>query len=608
MDIEQKVFLRHLMKKPGYWAPFSALAGRSALGKINQKFFDGKYGSFIRYPKTIKDYVLNVDWPSHAGKSWCSSLPPIGWTQGNGPLLEEIEIPLAQSFFRLENGRLNWQANFKDIEDVFSLHRFGWLLRWLAAGPPEAGLKTADSLALEWASNHKGPSGMDAYSISERVVNWLTYFSATRAGERLSQLEADILGRSIARQIKKLAFSLEYKGEHTNNHILNNARALYIAGRLAGMEQAAELGRMIFVDQTRRMIDPEGFLREASSHYQFLLTRTYMETAAIAGMTGDEAFATIMRSISNTMLAACNDLFSEKNGNIFPVIGDVSPDFPKNWFLPGRECGWSSIWKDEARLFKGKKSREAKNILDGGGWIVLRKGDWSVYARKLGKGSPYPGTHGHSDFGSFSIYHGKQPIFIDCGRVAYTDDSWSHYGVSPGAHNTLTINGMEPVPVAKGILRHYMEVASIKFDTTVFEDEHNIKIRWSSNGFSRFGEQILWERCLSCVGNIVVIEDSLTSEGKPKKMLEIRFHLHPSITPVRNDKRMDLMGTDKEKFSFCVDKDGEEMIPEIRGGKANPDDGGWWFPDYGKKESCATLVNKILIEEQAKIQYRLEHT
>ena len=72
----------------------------------------------------------------------------------------------------------------------------------------------------------------------------------------------------------------EYHGDlNTNNHILNNARALILAGSFLDSQCLFDAGCWIFTNQFDKHINSDGVLREGSSHYQYVVTRWVVDIA-----------------------------------------------------------------------------------------------------------------------------------------------------------------------------------------------------------------------------------------------------------------------------------------------------------------------------------------
>ena len=112
------------------------------------------------------------------------------------------------------------------------------------------------------------------------------------ARTRISVLKKElrIIEKSLIEHLFYISYHLEFFSGRAQNHILNNARALYLGGQLMGLPEVAQVGRILFKSQTDKLIGLDGFLLEGSSHYQLLLTRTYTEIWWCARVTEDLEF------------------------------------------------------------------------------------------------------------------------------------------------------------------------------------------------------------------------------------------------------------------------------------------------------------------------------
>ena len=102
--------------------------------------------------------------------------------------------------------------------------------------------------------------------MSERLSHTVLFYSSTN-------LKLPLSNYNIFDQMAyNLVNSLEYH-HMTFNHILNNARAIILWGELSHNLKLIELGHNIIINELPKLITEDGFLREGSSHYQFIVTR-----------------------------------------------------------------------------------------------------------------------------------------------------------------------------------------------------------------------------------------------------------------------------------------------------------------------------------------------
>lgn len=330
-----------------------------------------------------------------------------------------------------------------DVEVHNAAHRFHWPLVQLSKGINAEKLSSIYKKVAEWNQCHQAPNSdtpWQPYNISERICNWIVLW---QAGQRILRPDAEfvaMLSAAILKHLFVLANRLEYPASDLiNNHILNNGRALYIGGQFLNRTEFSELGKAIIQKHTFEMFDKTGFLREGSSHYQLLLTRTYMEMYLVAKESRDDLFSEWLGQVIQRIQSAALHLAPMKLYKMadYPRIGDISPDIPFDWYDPGvenTETGWNAIWR-------AKESIPVHEINTLVGWLKLETYDWCVITFSHPDYNCYPIGHGHNDFGSFQLYKKGMPILIDIGRLSYMATHEADLnGFDACAHNCVLLN------------------------------------------------------------------------------------------------------------------------------------------------------------------------
>ncbi len=326
-----------------------------------------------------------------------------------------------------------FRQTFSDTETLLALHRFAWLPLGKNIDPA-----WVQALWTAWRGQFGKPSDgwpWHPYTAAERVINILDY--AAKAGlpspvdETINVLAAH--GPAIAER-------LEYFGDHhTSNHLSNNGRGLYRLGLELGLERAADMGRLILVNEAERIFSDSGILREGSSHYHLLLCRNYVD-AWRAARNHQDAGEAQLRNMAFRALAVITGL---RLGGGMPLVGDISPDCPPDFL-----AGWldEAIRQDFPDLSQSRPSQEA---LRDDGWLRADFGPWSGLWHCAPGGWSFMPGHGHQDCGGFELHYGDQPVFIDPGRGAYGDSGDAALYRSGQVHNTLLVDGNYPYPANK---------------------------------------------------------------------------------------------------------------------------------------------------------------
>lgn len=335
-----------------------------------------------------------------------------------------------------------------DLETRLGLHRFAWVPLMATGDDPGW---VAD-LWSQWMERHGDDAFGDwpwhPYTAAERAINILTF--AARHGLPGST------GRSLvvlSRHAEAIVKGLEWFGDHhTSNHCFNNGRGLYLLGAALGLDGSLAAGRAIVTHEARRIFAASGVLREASTHYHLLLTRSLASlwlTARRHGLAQDQAL------FHDYLVRAMAVLPHFRLAGGMPLMGDISPDCPPSHLaglLPGGDLdsGWSALLPEDERRALGQVRDGAEPVagacLAANGWMRGEFGSWSgLWHAEPSGWSPMPG-HGHQDCGAPELHFDGQPLFIDPGRGSYALAGEADPFVAAGSHGGLTVDGENPYP------------------------------------------------------------------------------------------------------------------------------------------------------------------
>ena len=215
-----------------------------------------------------------------------------------------------------------------DPEDRHSFHRLYWAARYARArAHGHTGCGVALRNELQYWLDHQNEFGKEAkaaYTVAERIASlaevafWLKRESDTAM--------LSLLQEQVARDAQYLARNVEH-GLGVHNHLLNDARGLSAAARLAGDSPESSALRVFAFELWDRyfpaLLLPDGALREQSSHYHLLLCRTALEY----WLASQEAQHSLPQGLEQKLLAMF-DLANElvRSDGSMPRFGDNSPD------------------------------------------------------------------------------------------------------------------------------------------------------------------------------------------------------------------------------------------------------------------------------------------
>ncbi|MFZ5875381.1 MAG: heparinase II/III family protein [Nitrospirota bacterium] len=497
------------------------------------------------------------------------------------------------------SGDRGWFGEFPDEEITLSLHRWSWLLRGVTDDPVAMSGDQGLALMRSWIRQclDAPDFAADAYSTGERIVNGSLFLLLASEQEMPSDLTA-----AFKRMGRQVAENLEYhRSGQTGNHAFNNARALLFAGLVAKLPGAVDLAIAISKERLPKLVTSDGFLREGSSHYQFLFTRWVLEMLWIATREGHEAFVQLLTPYAGLLVQRCWFFLiqGETDGRWrIPLIGDVSPDFPPDWLL---SLPWSTLacgihrpdklpqpppqrgWKDLFGAVEGYGTSAPDEVssFPESGWFRITHRPWTVFVRAQSHRGGSEASHSHHDLGSFELFCDGAKILADGGRLDYTCSPLSLYGKSALSHNTLLIDGLGPTCDGPSWLAD--RYRAVQVDTEVIQSGESRCITIKHDGFMRFaGDPIFHQRRIRLTRDGCWIEDWL--DGKGSHRLQTRFHFAPDIELYRVPDHGWKLGDSGLRFLPALLADVVEQS-----GQFSQPFGGVFFPTYGGQDNSKTL-------------------
>lgn len=389
-----------------------------------------------------------------------------------------------------------------DPEAYFAQHR--WVDCVGALGGDSARVEAVVRQALDWIASAplRADRAWEPYSTSERVVNLAVLLAARPV--TLTPAEHTTVCTFVTDSLQWIDARLEFYGSgRTNNHILNNARALVVGGVVVGCAQAAARGLRLFEVMIPELFGPDGCLRERSSHYQVIVTQWLLDARhfARAAALDDEGRRHLGRLDAAATTAAAATAWLRDAGRGRDLhIGDISPDMTPAWSNARLGCLYPDAGAPAPRVSR----------LDD--WIAVDAHGQSIVACLPAASHPdLRPTHGHQDLGAFVWLIGDTPVLVDTGRSHYTDSPATRVQLGPDGHNSLVINGF--APIAASVLTSGRWCPEPYAHATVSADVLPAGFVLRHDGFARVTGVGAHQRHVTVTDDALTVEDQIDGTG-----------------------------------------------------------------------------------------------
>lgn len=433
-----------------------------------------------------------------------------------------------------------WVKNpdFKEHEFKLALHRFQFIPELMVKGINTEVVKFLNNIIKIWNDNHLKDKNyaFSPYTISERLIN----LCVLNCSNNILGIQSH-LHNVVENDLRRLKENLEYPASGIiNNHILNNARALYITGCYFDDKQAIELGKKILELHLEDMVSPLGVLLENSLHYQLLLTKNMLEVLCVAKATDDKEFTGWLSVIVKKMISVCITLKPSQLNNIDQMswIGDISPDISTSWFDPStKESGWFKLWN--SHNYQDLFLENSFNNIDLNNWEICKTSKWHAITNTHSTGLiGYPTGHGHEDWGSFCLYFNGAPLIVDPGRSSYEKNNLDSLG---NVHSSILFENQAPVEKSHGV---FSALSIIKFKQLNFtsSDHHPCSWTWMNTG--------KWKRTIFFNNeSLVTIKDEYYARGH----YQVIFPLSHLAKIEKIESQVFLLNINNKMFKFKTD-------------------------------------------------------
>ena len=385
-------------------------------------------------------------------------------------LFAEVDGQLAGKC-RLAGGRVQNLAavpveTLNDAEDQHAYHRLYWIARYAtAAFFGHQGAERELIAGFEGWTNSEWETSLIArwpYTVAERIASLTTalFWIESNKGVSLATLIVP-MKRQIWCDAVGLSSSIEYNlGVH--NHLLNDARALFLAGTvLSECQESAEWRERSFAiwdEYFPALVLEDGTFAEQSSHYHLLLSRTALEYALACKRNkrpvarGFEARLEAMFELSNVLV---------RHDGSLPRFGDNSPDatacdlsgllaaayfhgFLKSTPRHKAITPLTIFYCGTPPQIRAENGHASRHLFPKGGFVMLRSASLDAELVAHGDERGSAGTHGDTGSGSYELWWKGNILVREPGSFFNPADARSAFYHSAQGQNVTTIDALSP--------------------------------------------------------------------------------------------------------------------------------------------------------------------
>ena len=216
---------------------------------------------------------------------------------------------------------------------------------------------------------------------------------------------------------------------HTNNHVLSNARALFWATKILPSHELGRVAHHVYKKYCLPLFD-NGTLDEGSSIYHFVASQCIFDISYFVDL---EKLPRVDRLILK--LEGKGFLTPDK----FPVIGDVSPD-------PSMVCVIDDALKIARKIHSEISSATDQNeaFKNNCDFEFFGYGHWNWILHNRGQNKHI--QHSHNDYGSPILIYKNLPVLFDTGRVSYLNVDEPNDQTLTSFHTVPQIAGVDQNP------------------------------------------------------------------------------------------------------------------------------------------------------------------
>lgn len=357
------------------------------------------------------------------------------------------------------------------------------------------------------------------YPLSLRLGNWIWNYS--RFEPEFETSFRDRFLSSVGQQLDFLQRHLEYR--LLGNHLIENCKALVIAGIFLGDAAAQALGTEILESQLKEQVLADGGHYERSPTYHTLVLAALLEIHHALRQAG-HLVPSFLPDYAKRM---ARFLASVTIGDDYPLLNDSSPEM-----APAPAIIFAAASKAFPSFAVDPTAARSVYHPDFGIYLY-RSSKLSFFIDVGPLGPDFLLGHAHNDTLSFSVAFAGVEFVTDSGVFEYTTGKWRTYFRSACAHNVVTIDDQEPNEIWKSF-----RVGRRGYPCQVRCDPTNRTIEAGHTSYERLGVKLQRKVRILQGDEGVEITDTVTSTRRKRKIVG-RLHLAPQteiVGPMRGQE------------------------------------------------------------------------
>jgi hypothetical protein len=390
----------------------------------------------------------------------------------------------------------NWNDRQQGLLWTYHLNYFGWLQDEQISVPDR--LHTIKEYTGA-ATGNRLSTGLDAYPISLRAINWIRFF-IRHAIHEPSSIEV------LYQHCHRLCAFPEYQLQ--GNHLWENGCALLFAGHYFREDHFYQQGRRIMDLALDEQLFRDGGHVEGSPMYHCLLLGRLLQCIELIQQSThfkDETFFNKLTGAATRMLGWLQAMtFSNAS---YPMVNDSTGCMAPDYQLLADYATQLSIPKPVAPF------------LSDSGYRLIRNDNYELFVDISAIKPAYQPGHTHADTLSFCLFAGGREIIVDPGSSTYSDPDIRQWERSTLAHNTIILEGKNSSDVWKSFR------VGRRANITFLEETAN-SLTAKHDGYTNLG--ITHCRSFKFLKNKIIIEDTL--EGMNEENALLCLHFNTGIT------------------------------------------------------------------------------